>query len=110
VDVFVVDVTDSAESLVLCRELRQAGLRVDRAFDSRSMKSQMKAADRSGAAVAVIVGDEEKAAGRVTVRSLRERGEQVQLDRVRLGETVREMLSDLAGRESSGPRAAGSKP
>ena len=33
-----------------------AGLGVDRAFDSRSMKAQMKRADRSGAAVAVIVG------------------------------------------------------
>jgi histidyl-tRNA synthetase len=44
----------------------------DRAFDGRSMKSQMKAADRSGAAVAVIVGDDEAAAGEVTVRDLRQ--------------------------------------
>ena len=35
------------------------------------MKSQMKAADRSGAALAVIVGEDEVAAGTVTVRDLR---------------------------------------
>ena len=34
----------------LTAELRAAGLAADRAFDSRIMKSQMKAADRSGAA------------------------------------------------------------
>ena len=35
------------------------------------MKSQMKAADRSGAEVAVIVGPDELAAGAVTLRALR---------------------------------------
>ena len=35
--------------MLLCAELRRAGLRVDRGFDGRSMKSQMKSADRSGA-------------------------------------------------------------
>ena len=54
-------------------ELRAAGLAVERAFDGRSMKSQMKAADRSGAAVAVIIGDDELAAGAVVVRPLRGR-------------------------------------
>ena len=40
------------------------------------MKSQMKAADRSGAAVAVIIGDDELAAGTAVVRPLRGDGEQ----------------------------------
>ena len=34
----------------------RAGISADRSFDQRSMKAQMKAADRSGADVAVIVG------------------------------------------------------
>ena len=46
------------------------GLATDRAFDGRSMKSQMKAAAKSGARVAVIVGDDERAAGTVTIRDL----------------------------------------
>jgi histidyl-tRNA synthetase len=69
-DVFVVDVTGGAEALALTTELRRTGLRADRAYEQRSMKAQMKAADRSGARVAVIVGPEEQAAGTVVVRPL----------------------------------------
>ena len=42
-----------ARRCVLTEELRAAGLRADRAYENRSMKSQMKAADRSGAPYAV---------------------------------------------------------
>jgi histidyl-tRNA synthetase len=70
-DVFVVDTTGGREALILTHELRAAGWRAERAFDGRSMKSQMKAADRSGASAAVIVGGDELAAGVVTVRPLR---------------------------------------
>jgi len=45
----------------------------DRSFDGRSMKSQMKAADRTGALLALIVGDDEAAAGTVGLRDLRSR-------------------------------------
>src|SRR5947207_306297 len=57
VDVFVVDVTDSV-ALKLVHELREAGLRADRAFDSRSMKAQFRLADRSGARLAVLIRDD----------------------------------------------------
>ena len=50
-------------SVIVAAELRDAGYSVDRAFDGRSMKSQMKAADRSGARLAVIIGGDEAAAG-----------------------------------------------
>jgi len=70
-DAFVVDVTDTGAALELCAEIRAAGLAVDRAFDGRSMKAQLKAADRSGAKVACIVGSEELAGGLVTIRVLR---------------------------------------
>jgi histidyl-tRNA synthetase len=70
VEVFVVDTTGGQAAVVLTSELRRAGLSVDRAFDRRSMKSQMKAAGKSGARVAVIVGEDERAAGTATVRDL----------------------------------------
>ena len=60
----------------LTAELRRAGLRADRAFDGRSMKSQLKSADRSGARVALIVGPDEVAAGTVSLRPLRGDGDQ----------------------------------
>ncbi len=71
VDVFVVDTTGGAEALVITDELRRAGLRADRSWDARSMKAQMRAADRSGAALAVIVGADEVESGTVSVRDLR---------------------------------------
>ncbi|MGD0943522.1 MAG: histidine--tRNA ligase [Acidimicrobiales bacterium] len=70
-DVFVVDTSDTGVALELCRDLRGAGLAVDRAFDGRSMKAQLRAADRSGARVACIVGVDDLADGLVTVRVLR---------------------------------------
>lgn len=70
-DVFVVDTTGGREALVVTDELRGAGLHTDRAYEGRSMKSQMKAADRSGAAVAVIIGAQELEAGTVVLRPLR---------------------------------------
>ncbi len=71
VEVFVVDTTGGLEALRLTSELRAAGISCDRAYEQRSMKSQMKAADRSGAAYAVIVGTDELAAGEVALRPLR---------------------------------------
>ncbi len=70
-DAFVVDTTGGAEALQLTAELRAAGVSADRAYENRSMKAQMKVADRSGAAVAVIIGSNELAEGAVTVRPLR---------------------------------------
>ena len=69
-DVFVVDVVDGMSALAVTDELRGAGFSADRAFDGRSMKSQMKAADRSGATFAVIIGGDEAASGTCTVRNL----------------------------------------
>ena len=70
-DAFVVDTTGGVEALQLTAELRAAGLTADRAYENRSMKAQMKVADRSGAGVAVIIGSNELAEGAVTVRPLR---------------------------------------
>jgi histidyl-tRNA synthetase len=70
-DVFVVDATGGQQALLLTNELRAAGLRADRAYENRSMKSQMKAADRSKAAVAVIIGSSELDEGTAVVRPMR---------------------------------------
>src|SRR3954447_7108252 len=74
VDVYVIDTSGGGEALAITAELRAAGVSTDRAFDGRSMKSQMKSADRSGASLAVIVGPDEAAAARATIRPLRDGG------------------------------------
>ena len=67
----MIDVTGGESAVLLTAELRRAGLRVDRGFDDRSMKSQIKSADRSGALVALVIGPKELAEGTVSLRPLR---------------------------------------
>ncbi|MEM9747035.1 MAG: histidine--tRNA ligase [Actinomycetota bacterium] len=68
--VFVVDTTGGAEALAITAELRAAGLTADRAYDGRSMKAQMKLANRSDAPNAVIVGSDEVESGTVVVKPM----------------------------------------
>ena len=71
VKVFVVDVTGGSHALDVCNTLRAAGIGADRSYGGRSMKAQMKVADRSGAPFAAIIGEDEVANGEVTLRDLR---------------------------------------
>jgi histidyl-tRNA synthetase len=57
--------------------LRDHGAAVVLHAGGGSFKSQMKKADASGARLAVIVGDDEAAAGTVAIKTLREGGEQI---------------------------------
>ena len=91
VDCFVVDTTGGEVATALCLILRDAGVATDRAFDARSMKSQMKSASKSGARVAVIVGEDEKAAGTATIRDLTA-GEQITVDLESAVDHVRKVL------------------
>ena len=50
--------------------LRSAGVGAEMDLGGRGMKGQMKGADRSGARFAVIVGEEELAAGEATIRDM----------------------------------------
>jgi histidyl-tRNA synthetase len=55
---------------VLAARLRAAGVRVDLAYGARGMKSAMRAADRSGARVALVAGDRDIDAGTIGVKDL----------------------------------------
>jgi len=72
--------------------LRRAGFAVDRAFDGRSPKAQMKLADRSGARYGVISGDDERADNTVTVRDLRGDGAQRRIAISELTNELRNLL------------------
>jgi len=69
-DAYVVDVTGGLEALAITAELRAAGLNADRSFDNRSMKAQMKQANRSDAGFALIVGEQEAADGTIVVKPM----------------------------------------
>jgi histidyl-tRNA synthetase len=71
-DVFVVDFMENPiEVTLLVTELREDGMRAERTYGDRSYKAQMKAADRSGARFAVILGKQEAEHGAVGVKDLR---------------------------------------
>jgi len=70
--------------LVLAEKLRGqiAGLRIQSNLGAGSFKAQFKRADRSGAPLALVLGEDELEQGQVTVKHLRDRSgqEQVALD------------------------------
>ncbi len=55
---------------LLARKLRVAGKRVYLDFDARSLKSQMRLADKLGAKAVMIIGDEEIKTGTVVLRDM----------------------------------------
>ena len=57
-------------------ELRRAGIRAEMYLGSSGMNAQMKYADRRNAAAAVIVGSNERAEGKVTIKDLAAGAEQ----------------------------------
>ncbi len=92
-DVFVIDTTGGSIARDITTELRRAGFSADRAFDRRSMKSQMKSADRSGAGLVLIVGEDELASGSVTLRDLRGEGGQETVPRSEVTTVIASRLS-----------------
>ena len=70
--VFLVPVDQTAIRAVisLAATLRAADINTDIAYDGRSMKAAMKSADRSGAKFAIILGEDELAAGTVVIKDL----------------------------------------
>jgi histidyl-tRNA synthetase len=59
-----------ADVLALMTSLRRAGVNADMAFGARRLKGALRAADRSGAAFAVLIGAEERRAGTVSIKDL----------------------------------------
>lgn len=78
IDVYLVHQGEAASRLAprVAEGLRDQGIDVLFNCGGGSFKSQMKKADASGAAFAVIIGDDEANAGEVTLKPLRAEGEE----------------------------------
>ena len=103
VDAFVVSVGDEARrrGFSLAEELRERvpGIRVLLGLPVSGLKAQLRRADKYGARYALILGDEELAAGQVSLKPLREWGEQERL-------TTEELVTELSNRLGLPQRSA----
>jgi histidyl-tRNA synthetase len=80
------------DGLNLLRELRRAGCVAQMDLEGRSLRAQIKRADRVQARVTLIIGDDELAKGEVTLRNMTS-GEQTPVARGAIVEAVRRQLA-----------------
>jgi histidyl-tRNA synthetase len=108
--IVVLTIDDAARSFAMARELREAGLRAEAYVGTKKFGDQLKYADKRGAAIAIIEGADECAAGKITLKDMKrgaelskdiesraewlgERQAQVTIDRGQLVPEVKSMLS-----------------
>lgn len=95
-DVYLVSTVPASVSLVLAEQLRQSlpSLRLQSHCGGGSIKSQMKKADKSGARWALIIGEDEHAAGEVTIKPLRGEGEQQRISQAMLADALLALIGE----------------
>lgn len=71
-DLFIIPLGDESKTaaLTIAQELRSSGLRVEISFGDRALKGSMKAADKSGAAYVIVLGDSEITSGTVELKEM----------------------------------------
>lgn len=94
-DVFVMPVSDDLRGygFTLLDRLRQAGLQADTDYEGKTLKAQMKAANRRGARVVVVIGPDEKARGEVVVKDFVSGDERTLPDDARLPDELGRLLA-----------------
>ncbi|BBL71954.1 histidine--tRNA ligase [Methylogaea oryzae] len=96
---YVIRVGEAADqfAMLTAEALRDAlpGIKLVLNCGGGSFKSQFKRADKSGALYALIVGDDEAAQGVVSIKALREEGEQVSLSQQDAAAYLSERLASL---------------
>ena len=88
IDVYVAPLGDRAwdESQAICQQLRQAGLSAETDLMGRSLKAQMKYADKINARYVAIIGDDELDQGVATVKNMQEgTSNQISLEELKKG-------------------------
>jgi histidyl-tRNA synthetase len=81
------------EALKTVMELRLNGMSADKDYLGRGLRAQLKAADRKGAKLLVILGDEELAGGQAVVRDMQS-GTQETVSRAELTERLARLLRE----------------
>ncbi|MCK4596518.1 histidine--tRNA ligase, partial [bacterium] len=97
-DLFVVAIGDDAKNLTLrvLEQLRHRFVSCDADFMGRSLKAQLRAANRLGARYALIIGEDELKRGKLVLKDMK-RSQQEEID---LDEMVQKVCDRLAQRSS----------
>jgi histidyl-tRNA synthetase len=69
--VVVLTMGDAVSSFRIAKELREAGIRAETYVGTKKVPDQLKYADKRGAALVVMEGDDERAKGEVTIKDLK---------------------------------------
>jgi histidyl-tRNA synthetase len=92
-DAYIVSLGSAkARAVTLAAELRTAGIRTDLAYGERGLKGAFKAADRSGARYAVVIGERDLEGGIAQLKNLAS-GEQIAVPLNDVASTLQERLS-----------------
>ena len=73
-DLFIIPLGHPAKEMALsvAQDLRQSGFKVEIAFGDRALKGAMKAADKSGSAFAIVLGETELTSGSVELKRMKD--------------------------------------
>ncbi|MBN2529509.1 MAG: histidine--tRNA ligase [Deltaproteobacteria bacterium] len=82
---------DVTRAIIVAEQLRRSGINVDVPYKQGSLRAQLKRADKSGAVVAIIAGEDEYCRNAVTLRNLKT-GEQQEVHLDTLAEKIRELM------------------
>ncbi|MCK8815981.1 histidine--tRNA ligase [Natroniella sulfidigena] len=93
IDLFITTIGEEAEQAAFkyLYSLRQAGLKVEMDYLGRSVKGQMKCADRNNANYSIILGGDELNKGVATIRNMKS-GEQVEIKLDNLVQEMKELI------------------
>ncbi|MBW6390233.1 histidine--tRNA ligase [Halomonas sp. Y3S6] len=99
-DLYVLPMDDgaTAQAMLLAERIRSElpDLRLQLHCGGGSFKSRIKKADRSGARLALLLGEDELAHGRVTLKFLREERDQLSLAQDALAEALTSLMDECA--------------
>jgi len=73
-DLFIIPLGNTAKvkALSIAQDLRKSGFKVEIAFGDRALKGAMKAADKSGSAFAIVLGESELSSGSVELKRMKD--------------------------------------
>lgn len=90
---FMVMLGDKAEkaAIPVIKKLRSHGIKIERDYGNKTIKSQMKRADKLGAGYVLILGENELASGDIVIKNM-ESGEQEQVSFDKIEERVKTLM------------------